>query len=115
MSGRFYNSETGYNFDSGDGLDLELDQNNYWLWLSRAEPYMDMAQVTDPRDDESWTWFRCDVGDETFNSLDMMARKIGSVVLRETPTEDVQDVFHARHSFEDIEEHLEELNDEPRE
>lgn len=105
---RFHDTEFGYGFDSEDGLDMELHQDNYWVWLSRSEPRMDMAQVTDPRDNESWFWFREQVGDETFNDLDMMARKVGSVVLRATPTEDVQDVWHSRYACPDNLETLDE-------
>lgn len=98
MMARFHESEFGYAFESGDGLDLELDQHNLWVWMNRSEPFMDMAQVNDPRDGESWFWFRDYLGDESFDDIYSIARKVGSVVVRATPTEDVQDVWHQRHA-----------------
>ena len=109
----FRNSETGFMFIDNDDYEIELNQDNYFVWLSRNEPLKDMAQLTDPRDDLSWAWFRFDVGDETFNQLDMIARQVGSVVLRETVTEDVQTVFDALHTFTDDDfDHLLEGSDE---
>lgn len=108
----FRNSGEGFMFVDNEGYEIELNQDNYWVWLNREQPLMDMAQVSDDRDGLSWSWFRLDQGDETFNQMDMMARKVGSVILRETVTEDVQTVFDQRHSFDDIDDHFEELLDE---
>ena len=113
MGARFYQEGDSYFFESNDGLDMELDTDNYWVWLNRSIPLMDMAQVTDPRDDESWTWFRYDMENDDFNDLDMIARKVGSVILRQNPTEDVELVFHNRHQIRDGE--LEGLLDDGKE
>lgn len=95
---RFYEQDPGYWFDSGDGLDMLLHQDNFWVWENRTEPALDMAQVTDPRDSLSWYWFREQLGEDEFEKLSDMAFKIGSFVLRDTPTEDVQDVWHGKNS-----------------
>lgn len=102
----FNNSENGYRFIDNDGYEIELTEDNYFVWLSRDEPLKDMAQVDDDRDGLSWSWFRYDVGDEMFNTLDTMARKVGTVVLKSTVTEDISQVFDQRHRFTD-----EEIND----
>lgn len=108
----FSNSENGFNFVDDDGYEIPLNQDNFFMWLSREQPLKDMAQVTDDRDDLSWSWFRYDVGEETFERLNHMAFQVGSFILRDTVTEDVQMVFDARHNFENVEDHLDELSDE---
>lgn len=99
--GSFHSTEFGYGFESGDGVDVELNQHNFWVWINRSEPFMDMVQVTDPRDDRPWTWFREKVGDETFDEIETMARTVGSIILRATPTEEMQDVWHSRYAAPD--------------
>ena len=106
---QFRDSENGYKFVDEEGYEIEMNQDNYWVWLNREQPLLDMAQLQDERDGLSWPWFRLDVGDETFNQLDMMARKVGTVVLRETVTEDVQTVFDKRHAFDNIDDAWDEL------
>lgn len=106
---KFENSENGFKFVDNDDYEIPLHQNNFFVWLNREQPLMDMAQLEDDRDGLSWSWFRMDVGLDTFNQLDMMARQVGSVILRETVTEDIQTVFNARHSFENLDEAWDEL------
>ena len=105
----FRDSENGYKFVDNDGYEIEMNQDNFWVWLNREQPLMDMAQLEDDRDGDSWAWFRMDVGEETFEQLNHMAFMVGSYILRETVTEDVQQVFDRRHSFDDIDECWEEL------
>lgn len=111
---RFINHEEGFGFDADDYL-IPLNQDNYWVWLHRDEPHYDMAQVEDDRDGLSWYWHRWDVGDETFNQLDMMARKVGCVVLRSEANDQIKQIFDNKHQVNDDE--LDQLlgsEDEPR-
>lgn len=98
--GKFINHEQGFAFEDSEGYQIPLNQDNYWVWLHREEPLKDMAQVEDDRDGLSWYFFRYDHA-ESFDQLDMMARKVGVVVLRSFPMETIETVFENQHQLTD--------------
>lgn len=111
----FNNSETGgFRFIDNDDFEIELNQDNFWVWLHRDEPHYDMAQVEDPRDQLSWYWHRWDVDADTFNQLDMMARQVGRVVLGSTANDDIIQIFDNKHQVtdENIDNFFEESTDD---
>ena len=98
--GKFIDHNEGYAFQDNEGYIVPLNDQNYWVWLHREEPLKDMAQVEDDRDGLSWYFFRYDHL-EVFDQLDMMARKVGRVILSSHPVEGVEKVFESQHRLTD--------------
>lgn len=112
---RFIDHNEGYAFEDNEGYQIPLNDQNYWVWLHREEPLKDMAQVEDDRDGLSWYFFRFDHA-ESFDSLDMMARKVGRVILGSHPVEGVELVFNNQHRIDtdEIQGFLDGISDEQR-
>lgn len=98
---RFYKTEGGFAYDSGDGVDMALTEDNLMLHLHRKAPYMDRVSVEDPRDERWWNWTRCDMEPEQFEGLHSIALQIGSILIRDTPMEHIQETFDNQHRFND--------------
>jgi hypothetical protein len=56
-------------YTTDDGYGLELTQENTQVVLNRIDDSMDCLIITDPRDNQSWHFFRHEIGDEEFKNL----------------------------------------------
>lgn len=98
--GRFYEKQGLCWFTDGE-LEIPLDENNLLAYLHRDEPLKDKVAVEDPRDEEWWFWFRYDTVPEDFKAMVGLAQRIGTVIMRSTPTVQVNKIFDNQHQFTD--------------
>lgn len=78
-------------FDSGDGLDQECNQENTQLILNRVSDDMDVLLEKDPRDGINYSFWRNQIGSETFDRLSKALQDLGCTALLYTvyPREEV--------------------------
>lgn len=112
---RLYEQGDKYYFDIGEQV-IELGENNMIAYEHRTVEYemMDMVGVQDPTDEDYWTWYRYGAertmgGEENFQHFLDVAERIGTYLLRDTPLVDHEARFYERFSFDNVEEHLDEL------
>lgn len=102
---RFFDRDDKYMFTPDEEYMIELNQNNLLLHKHRSIGafLIDQVCVEDDRDGEWWVWYRYDYAGspEVFETMAELAERVGTVVLRETPFEHVQNQFNARHQFTD--------------
>jgi len=116
MSARFYEQEGTYRFESGDGLDQQLDENNLLgnfhevmdedgTVRKSKDAIYDRVAVLDPRDELHYQYWRYDLGDETFTQLEYVVRRCGSFLVRQTALENIRNAFDAspNHRFNEDE------------
>lgn len=116
---RFYekhlDGEKQYWFET-DGLDMQLNEDNLFgnLHEEMGEDFIirktpdhiyDRIGVLDPRDEMQWQWWRVDLGDEAFEQIEYVCRRIGSFLVRQTALDVLKDQFDATpaHQLQDNE------------
>jgi hypothetical protein len=81
-------------FEPTEGdIQILLNEDNFVAHMHRKTPWIDMVGIEDPRDEAWWHWYRCDRGTEEFSSIMGFALEVGTVVMRNTPMEHVQQAF----------------------
>lgn len=82
-------------FDSEDGLDIECTQETCDIFVSKASDDSDAILVLDPRDGMRYSWYRDQIGDETFDRLSQNIQGVGAAAVHFTmfPTEEVAEVW----------------------
>lgn len=101
----FYKHEDTYRFRYED-YDIELNEETLLLYAHRQNNLYDTVAVIDTRDQDYWFWTRMEYGEE-FPGMEAVARTVGSVLLRTTPLENIEQIVHNRISPRD--EHFEEF------
>lgn len=113
---RFY--ETGekpnvtYHFESDDGLDQELNQDNLLgnfheemspdcVVTESQDAIYDRVCVLDPRDGMHWQFWKFDRTETDWFKLEYMVRRVGTFLVRQTVMQTVKDQFEASHRFND--------------
>ena len=95
-----------YWFNNGE-VDMRLNNDNFLAnlhevmsfegWIAETEDHIyDRVAVEDPEDKEWWILWRAEHGDETFAKLEFMARRCGSLLIRQTVLEQVKTQFDAK-------------------
>jgi hypothetical protein len=100
--GRLFDREGEYIFEV-DEIEIPLHENNFLANIHRQASYMDRLGVEDPRDNLFFVWYRSDQDPEVFNQMLRVAMEVGSVLLRDTPTTEVEAQFDRLHQLSDDE------------
>lgn len=98
-----YEQEGTYRFSDGEELDMELNENNFMANMHRSEPLKDRVAIEDPRDEAWWSWYRYDYQEspELFDFMASVAFEVGSVLIRHTAPEALDNLFFNRHQLTD--------------
>jgi hypothetical protein len=110
MTARFYEKDNTYRYENGD-YDVALGEENFFAHLHEtvddemncqptADYLMDRVGVLDTRDQEWWTYWRYDHEDD-FPTLEYIARKLGTVLIRQTALPSTIEIFQNQHQFSD--------------
>lgn len=102
---RFYKDNETYRFDSGEGLDQQLHEDNLFgnFHIDDANKGYDRVGVQDPRDESWWFWTRFDMAEDDFAQIEYICRSVGSFLVRHTAIEAVRETFDANHQFNEAE------------
>lgn len=98
---RIFSNEGEYYFDTGEQPPyvFKLDQDNLWANTHREMPFMDRVGIEDSRDSLNWTWWRCDMEPEQFNTMMGVVLEIGTIMMRSFPLEAVTEDFEKAHQL----------------
>lgn len=100
-----------YYFEEDETV-VKLDNNNFFanihevmnmdMTVSATPDHVyDRVAVQDPEDEEWWVYWKYDMGAEEFAKLEFIARRCGSMLVRQEVLPSVQSLFEAAHSFDD--------------
>lgn len=84
----------GYIYDD-NGFEITLDQKNFCGFQHRkaACALIDLVTVDDPRDGLKFTHWRYSQPPEVFEQMLALTQSVGTYILRETPMEDIENIF----------------------
>lgn len=91
-------SEAGveYWFIPDGGEEYQLDQDNCFANFHRDEKYKDRFCVLDEVDGGWFQWWRHSESEESFSEMEDIALAVGSVLMRNTATVEVNSLFEQR-------------------
>lgn len=99
--GRLFNQGADVYFEPEEGFSIQLTENNLMAHVHRLEPLKDRVGIEDPRDRMWWHWVRYEQDPEVFDEMLSTAKLIGSVLMRDTPTQETELLFNNRVRFTD--------------
>ena len=101
---RVHETDDGF-FYEVDDIDIPLNEETYSAFQHRqaGSRLLDWIGVLDPRDEEHYSHFRYDQPEQEFNQMMLLAQRIGTVVVRDTPFDYIQEMFDKRYGLSDEE------------
>ena len=88
--------------ENDDGLQQELHQENFYIWLNETSDPLDCIQVMDNRDKYAWTFFRDDFPPEEFERIVQSIGYAATLIHTMFPAKMVQDLYE-RMQWHDVE------------
>jgi hypothetical protein len=91
-------------FATEDGLDLQCTQENTDIYVSKASDDMDAVLVLDPRDEQRFTFFRSDIGDEVFDHISQSLQTVGAAAVHFSlyPRQEIAEVWVRQNTEDDL-------------
>lgn len=101
MAARIHEGDGGVYFYEVDDIDIPLTEDSFQAFEHRwADKHLiDWIGVLDPRDNEHFSHWRYDQPPEVFDEMMALCKRIGTVVIRNSPYDYIQSMFDARYGL----------------